>query len=52
MGYYDKFLQSCTKITSTKPYLIGVAFNEQIKEDIPVTEEDVTLDLVLAESSK
>ncbi|XP_046737082.1 5-formyltetrahydrofolate cyclo-ligase [Diprion similis] len=49
MGYYDKFLHSCKEKSCKMPYLIGIAFNEQIKEDIPTTEEDVNLDLVLTE---
>ncbi|XP_046603762.1 5-formyltetrahydrofolate cyclo-ligase isoform X1 [Neodiprion virginianus] len=49
MGYYDKFLHSCMEKSHRMPYLIGLAFNEQIKEDIPTTEEDVNLNLVLTE---
>lgn len=49
MGYYDKYLSKCFELQSKKPYLIALAFNEQIKDDIPVTEQDVCLDLILTE---
>ena len=51
MGYYDKFLQSCIQSQAKKPYLIAIAFNEQIQQDIPTTETDVPMDTVLAEKS-
>lgn len=50
MGYYDKFLKECWACNANKkPHCIGVAFNEQIRDDIPMTEEDVPVDLVIAE---
>ncbi|CAD1468287.1 unnamed protein product, partial [Heterotrigona itama] len=49
MGYYDKFLDLCIKTQQKKPHLIAVAFNEQLWEDIPTSENDVILDLVLTE---
>lgn len=49
MGYYDKYLHSYMEKLVKKPYLVGIAFNEQIKEDIPTTEDDVNLDLVLSD---
>ena len=49
MGYYDKFLATCLKKQQQKPHLIGLAFNEQLGEDIPISESDVPLDLVLTE---
>lgn len=49
MGYYDKFLATCLKKQQRKPHFIGVAFNEQLGEDIPTSESDVPLDLVLTE---
>ncbi|XP_043794431.1 5-formyltetrahydrofolate cyclo-ligase [Apis laboriosa] len=49
MGYYDKFLELCLKKQQNKPHLIAVAFNEQIWEDIPTSENDIVLDLVLTE---
>ncbi|KZC13023.1 PREDICTED: 5-formyltetrahydrofolate cyclo-ligase [Dufourea novaeangliae] len=51
MGYYDSFLNACLKKQQTKPYLIGVAFNEQIWEDIPTSDTDVPVDLVLTENT-
>lgn len=51
MGYYDKFLESCIRSQTRKPHLIAVAFNEQIRDDIPTTETDVPLDLVVTEKN-
>ncbi|XP_023290057.1 5-formyltetrahydrofolate cyclo-ligase isoform X2 [Orussus abietinus] len=49
MGYYDKFLHECISSQEKKPHLIALAFNEQVKEEIPTTEKDVDLDMVLTE---
>ncbi|KAF7381461.1 hypothetical protein HZH68_015409 [Vespula germanica] len=48
-GYYDKFLEDTFQKQQKKPHLIAIAFNEQIKNDIPTTERDVVLDMVLTE---
>ncbi|XP_076167417.1 methenyltetrahydrofolate synthetase isoform X3 [Ptiloglossa arizonensis] len=47
MGYYDKFLELCLKKQQNKPHIIAVAFNEQVQEDIPSSEYDIFVDLVL-----
>lgn len=60
MGYYDKFLHRYfadnphrRRITvepnapNDKTHLIGLAFLEQISDDIPVTDTDVLLDAVI-----
>ncbi|XP_060816383.1 5-formyltetrahydrofolate cyclo-ligase [Bombus pascuorum] len=49
MGYYDKFLDLCLKKQQKIPHLIALAFNEQLCEDIPTSENDILLDLVLTE---
>ncbi|KAK1125974.1 hypothetical protein K0M31_005506 [Melipona bicolor] len=49
MGYYDKFLDLCIKTQQKRPHLIAVAFNEQLWQEIPTSENDVILDLVLTE---
>ncbi|XP_017886265.1 5-formyltetrahydrofolate cyclo-ligase [Ceratina calcarata] len=49
MGYYDKYLKSCLEKQQTKPHLIGIAFNEQLRDDVPTSEYDVPMDLVLTE---
>ncbi|XP_043264442.1 5-formyltetrahydrofolate cyclo-ligase [Colletes gigas] len=49
MGYYDKFLNFYSRKQQKKPHLIAVAFNEQIQEDIPTSENDVFMDRVLTE---
>ncbi|XP_003700587.2 methenyltetrahydrofolate synthetase [Megachile rotundata] len=51
MGYYDRFLEKCIKNQEKRPHMIAVAFNEQLREDIPISESDVLLDLVLTEKS-
>lgn len=48
MGYYDIFLKGCFKAQNTKPYLVAVAFKEQIQENVPTTEQDVLVDIVLS----
>lgn len=45
-GFYDSYLKSCV-FSDKKPYLIGLAFNEQKVSDIPIEEHDVVLDEVL-----
>ncbi|XP_024878618.1 5-formyltetrahydrofolate cyclo-ligase [Temnothorax curvispinosus] len=47
MGYYDKYLKRCFQKQGIKPYLVAVAFKEQIQEDIPANEDDVPVNIVL-----
>lgn len=51
MGYYDKFLQRYfTENPNRKPkrtFLIGLAFKEQIVDNIPITDQDAILDDVI-----
>lgn len=46
-GYYDRYLRNITQIQKQKPHLIAVAFNEQICQEVPSTESDYDVDLVL-----
>eukprot|EP00794_Sanderia_malayensis_P003431 gene3431-3924_t len=46
-GYYDSYLKKHLEVLKKKPYTIGLAFSKQICEDIPCTDQDVKLDLVL-----
>jgi 5-formyltetrahydrofolate cyclo-ligase len=48
-GYYDKYIKSIVLQRKQLPYLIALAFNEQIYENIPTNENDVIVDLVLTE---
>ncbi|KAL7293654.1 hypothetical protein TKK_0012733 [Trichogramma kaykai] len=48
-GYYDKYLESVALHEKRMPYLVAVAFNEQIYQDIPTGNKDVLVDLVLSE---
>lgn len=49
MGYYDKFLQRlfATGCTRDKVTLIGLAFKEQIVDNLPLDDHDVLLDQVV-----
>lgn len=47
MGYYDKFLQRLFACTRDKVTLIGLAFKEQIVDNLPLDEHDVLLDQVV-----
>lgn len=56
MGYYDKFLQryfienphrNAMHATNKKTVLIGLAFKEQIVDNIPITDHDAILDDVI-----
>lgn len=47
-GYYDKFLTAIkTAQSSNPPAIVAVAFKEQILDELPTTEHDVQVDLVL-----
>ncbi|KAI4497705.1 hypothetical protein M0802_007245 [Mischocyttarus mexicanus] len=48
-GYYDKFLTDTFQKQQRKPHLIAIAFNEQIRDNIPTTENDVLLDMIVTE---
>lgn len=52
MGYYDKYLKEYFKRypngrNNHTTYLIGLAFTEQIVDDLPTEPFDWTLDFVL-----
>ncbi|XP_011309117.1 5-formyltetrahydrofolate cyclo-ligase [Fopius arisanus] len=49
MGYYDKFLWKCFEAQEKKPHLIAVAFSEQVRNTIPINDQDVRLDLIVTE---
>ncbi|XP_077988648.1 5-formyltetrahydrofolate cyclo-ligase-like [Glandiceps talaboti] len=46
-GYYDNYQRQCTESPLGKPYTIALAYKEQICDEIPVSEFDVTIDHVL-----
>ncbi|KAJ9598109.1 hypothetical protein L9F63_026786 [Diploptera punctata] len=46
-GYYDGFLTKCFKELPNRPFILGLAFKQQIKQEIPTTESDVIIDQVL-----
>ncbi|XP_060536586.1 5-formyltetrahydrofolate cyclo-ligase isoform X2 [Cylas formicarius] len=46
-GYYDAFLTKCKTIQQNPPSTVAVTFKEQVLPDIPKTEKDVKIDIVL-----
>lgn len=50
-GYYDRYLNRVRafhqKINKPMPQLVALAFDEQVLDDIPVSETDEHLDLVV-----
>ncbi|RZC42185.1 5-FTHF cyc-lig domain containing protein [Asbolus verrucosus] len=46
-GYYDKYLKNIKESQAKSPALVAVAFKEQLLEDLPITENDVQIDMVL-----
>ncbi|XP_068193483.1 5-formyltetrahydrofolate cyclo-ligase [Antennarius striatus] len=46
-GFYDTYLDRCIRHPQGKPYTIGLAFKEQLCQDIPVGNTDVLIDEVL-----
>ena len=46
-GYYDTYLQKC-RDKGFNPKTIGLAYREQMCDNIPVTETDQKLDFVLS----
>ena len=45
-GFYDRFLANLSR----RPYLIGVAFDEQMVRTIPTEEHDIQMDVVVTPS--
>ena len=43
-GYYDRFLKD------KKIYKIGVCFQEQIREEIPVSDMDISMDEIVTDA--
>ncbi|CAH1164208.1 unnamed protein product [Phaedon cochleariae] len=46
-GYYDRCLKAISTSQKSRPYLVALAFKEQIVEELPLEETDVDLDMVL-----
>ena len=42
-GYYDKYLEN------TKIKRIGICFTEQLVDEIPITENDIKMDLIITD---
>uniref|UniRef100_A0A1A8Q5Z9 5-formyltetrahydrofolate cyclo-ligase n=2 Tax=Nothobranchius TaxID=28779 RepID=A0A1A8Q5Z9_9TELE len=48
-GFYDTYLERCSKHPKGKPYTIALAFNEQLCQEVPVDVHDVLIDEILYE---
>ena len=46
-GYYDNYLMKHFERIGKKPFTIGLAFSAQVCNEIPCTENDVKLDMIL-----
>lgn len=46
-GYYDKFMAGLRANQEKPPALVAIALKEQVVDDLPVTERDVQVDVVL-----
>ncbi|XP_013788975.1 5-formyltetrahydrofolate cyclo-ligase-like [Limulus polyphemus] len=46
-GYYDVYIDRCLHDPSGRPYLVGLAFQEQILHSIPMDEHDIVADDVV-----
>ncbi|XP_072237219.1 5-formyltetrahydrofolate cyclo-ligase [Leuresthes tenuis] len=49
-GFYDTYLERCSRHPKGKPYTIALAFKEQLCQEIPVDANDVLIDEVLYEN--
>ncbi|XP_068615881.1 5-formyltetrahydrofolate cyclo-ligase [Brachionichthys hirsutus] len=48
-GFYDAYLQRCSRHPRGRPYTIALAFKEQLCQDVPVGSHDVLIDEILYE---
>nr|XP_056722065.1 5-formyltetrahydrofolate cyclo-ligase [Euleptes europaea] len=48
-GYYDTYLERCTRHPKGKPYTIALAFKEQICDVVPMSENDIKVNEILFE---
>lgn len=46
-GYYDKYINDYKKKYSNNFKTIGLAFSQQICDDIPTTEQDIFIDYLI-----
>jgi len=47
-GYYDNYLTKAKSLNLQPSTILALAFNQQILEDIPTTENDFLIDRVLS----
>jgi len=51
-GYYDNYLQRYRQVAGMRPvFTIALAFKQQIFDNIPTSEYDVNIDMVLFDES-
>ena len=46
-GFYDTYIEKCERLQGKRPYLLAVAFNEQLVEDVPMSDHDCLMDQVI-----
>ncbi|KAJ8976655.1 hypothetical protein NQ317_010370 [Molorchus minor] len=46
-GYYDRYMKNIKELQSVSPSLSGVAFKEQVVNNLPTEDTDVKIDKVL-----
>lgn len=46
-GYYDTFFNKLNAVQEKSAFKVGLAFREQVLDEVPLSEHDVKLDLVL-----
>lgn len=46
-GYYDSFFKKVETIQERSVFKVGLAFQEQVLDEVPLSEHDVRLDMVL-----
>ncbi|XP_076012406.1 5-formyltetrahydrofolate cyclo-ligase [Genypterus blacodes] len=51
-GFYDSYLERCSRHPGGKPYTLALAFKEQLCEEIPVDDNDVLINEVLYEDEQ
>lgn len=48
-GYYDKLLSTNPQSRATNPFLIALAFEEQVSEEIPSEPHDIRVDMIITD---
>lgn len=46
-GYYDRYFEKLFSSSDSRPFLMGLAFHQQILPDVPIGHLDVAMDQVI-----